>query len=175
MISLIQSTLLFLAFTGLGMPTKESPDRDIELVNQVLSTSVKIIQKKHNLRACGAGVSMPGGPIRELTLSFSSNKLFLKEELRKILISAAHEMVQLVNNNKEIQQYLFQALFTEKNVQIIIFNHDANGRGVFDPEIAVAEISKGTLAYATEDSQNTFGYKNEFTETYEEALRAINE
>ena len=168
---------LFFALTILIAVLTSCDDysKDVQLVNQVLSTSVKIIQKKYNIRACGSGVSMPGGPIQKLILSFSSNRPFLKEELRKILISAAHEMVQLVNNNKEIQQYLFQAPFTEKNVQIIIFNYDANGRGVFDPEIAVAEISRGTLAYATKDSQKTFGYKNEFTETYEEALNAINE
>ncbi len=63
--------------------------------------------------------------------------------------------------------------FTIENIQIIIYNHDKNGREVYDPEISTAEISQGILSYQTADSNDTFKYKNEFTETYEEALKAI--
>ena len=102
------STKLFFTLTILIAVLLASCDdsKGVQLVNQVLSRSSKIIQKKHNVMPVGSGVSMPGGPIQKLILSFSSKSLMSKAEIRKILIEATHEMVQLVNSNKEIQQYL---------------------------------------------------------------------
>jgi hypothetical protein len=65
--------------------------------------------------------------------------------------------------------------FTEKNIEIKIFNSDRFGREVKDPGISVACISDGFLVYKTIDALDSFKYKNELEETYDEAFRALHE
>ncbi len=151
----------------------KSPDcsRERELVYATLAKSVKIIQKKYGLRAAGLGSAMPGGPIRELVLAFQAKGPLSKDELRKILILAAREVVSLVTNNQEMQQYLYDPPFTIKNVQLIIYNHDKKNYPSHYPNVSVVQISKGILTYRSTDPNNTFVYKTCVDETYEEALQ----
>jgi len=93
--------------------------------------------------------------------------------LRRLLIESANELLKQVTENEEIQQFLRERPFTIKNVQIIIYNHDKKGREVYDPGIATAEISEGVLTYRTVDSADTFKFKQQFQESYEEALKAL--
>ena len=44
---------------------------------------------------------------------------------------------------------------------------------MYDPEISTADISEGILTYQTKDEKSIYGYKNTYTETYEEALQAL--
>ena len=116
---------------------------------------------------------MPGGPIQELTLCFTQNILTLKSKLRELLIKTAQELLNQVNENKEIQEFIKEPPFTIKNIQIIIYNHDKNGRSLRDPEISNAQILQGIVIYRTIDPEDSFKYKNEYEESYEEALKAL--
>jgi hypothetical protein len=78
-----------------------------------------------------------------------------------------------VKENEEIQNYLKEAPFSIKNIQIIIYNHDKQGREVYDPGIATAQISENVLTYRRADSSDTFQFKQQFEESYEEALKAL--
>ena len=167
--------LLFLTAMALvGFILKKNNEislcRAEELVNISLEETAKVINKKYHIRPCGAGVAMPEGPIRSLTLCFSTKKTAKMEELRILLIQSAKELVDYVINNEEIQPFLKVRPFTIENVQIIIYNHDASGRHVYDPDILTAEISDSYLTYRTVESKENFKLKNEFKETYEEAL-----
>lgn len=173
---LLVIALLF--FTGCTMPTKEQvyhPSRGEQLVNSTLAKTAKIIQDKYNLKPCGVGAAMPGGPIQELTLCFSTKYSFTREQLRVLLIKSAHELINQVTQNDEIQQLLKVRPFTIKNVEIIIYNQDKNGRTLYDPEILTAEISKAVLTYQTIEPNAYFKLKNEFEETYEDALKEVKE
>lgn len=144
-----------------------------QLVNRTLVKGAKIIYEKYDLKPCGEGAAMPGGPIQGLTLCFNTTSPLSKEQLRELLIKSAQEVVQLVQEDNEIQEFLKDPPFHIGNVQIVIFNRDKNRREVFDPGISTAQISQETLSYATIDKSDTFKYKNEFEETYEEALKAL--
>ncbi len=145
--------------------------REEELVDETLAKGAKIIQNKYGLEPIGSGASMPGGPIRKLNLSFQAKGPLSKDALRKLLILSARELVTLVTDNQEMQQYLYDPPFTIKNVQLIIYVYDKHGYDLFDPDIACAQLLKNVLSYATVDSSNIMGYKHEFVETYEEALQ----
>ena len=144
-----------------------------QLVNSTLGRTAKIIKNNHNLRPCGAGAAMPGGPIQQLTLCFQTKSPQTREQLRGLLIKTAYELTEQVVQNEEIQQFIKNAPFKIDDVQIIIYNNDKNGREVYDPGISTAEISHGKLTYQTVDASNTFKFKQEFSETYEEGLRAL--
>ncbi len=170
--SFIASVLTLLIFTGF---TKQEyhPSKGGQLVNSLLAKAAKIIKDKYKVNPCGVGVAMPGGPIQEVTLCFDTKFPYTKEQLRELLINTSVELLRQVNENKEIQEYLKERPFTIKNIEIIIYNHDENGFGLKDPQISVANISQGVLNYSTIDPEDSFKYKNEYEESYEEALKAL--
>ncbi|MDP1880486.1 MAG: hypothetical protein Q8K60_06070 [Parachlamydiaceae bacterium] len=149
------------------------PSKGEQLVNSILGKTAKIIKEKYNLKPFGAGTAMPGGPIQELTLCFDTKSSYTKDQLRELLINAAQELLEQVNQNKEIQEFINEPPFTIKNIQIIIYNHDRKGRSLKDPDISNAQILQGILNYSTIDPEDSFKYKNEYEENYEEALKVV--
>lgn len=172
----IIAILFLLIFTGFIMSSKQ-PNYQLskgeQLVNSVLSKTAKIIKSKYDLKPSGEGAAMPGGPIQELALCFDTKNPHTKEQLRELLIKTAQELLNHINENKEIQEFIKEPPFTIKNIQIIIYNHDTNGRSLRDPEISNAQILQGILSYSTIDPEDSFKYKNEYEESYEEALKAL--
>ena len=170
-------TIFLLIFTGFVMKNKQQyyASRGEQLVNSILANTAKMIKDKYLLRPCGEGVAMPGGPIQELTLCFDTKHPYNKEQLREVLIKSAQELLKQVNENNEIQEFLKEHPFNLRNIQIIIYNSDKDGREVYDPGISTAEISQGILTYQTVDATDTFKYKKETEESYEDALKALSD
>jgi hypothetical protein len=108
-------------------------------------------------------------------LEFDSRQRLSKQQIRKLLIEFSKELLHNINTNEEIQPYLTKIPFTLENIQIIIYNHDEQGDWIYDPEIGVGRVHRGLISYSTNDPDNEFGYKNNFEETYEEALKLIQE
>ena len=168
--------IILFIFTGFIMFNKHEeypPSKGEQLVNSTLAKTAKIIKEKYNLKPCGMGAAMPGGPIQEVTLCFDTKSPYTKEQLRELLVKSAQELLNQVNENNDIQEFLKERPFTIKNVEILIYNNDRNGLEIFDPEISISRFSQGKLIYRTTDENDIFKYKNQFEETYEEALKAI--
>lgn len=164
-----------LLFIGFGMPFFNngiSSSKEEDLVDQIQSKVIATIEKQYPLHSCGSGAAMPDGPIRELTLCFSSKNLN-RDELRFMLVRCAQELLREVQSTNGINDYLYKPPFKISDIQIIIYNHDKDGRELLDPLIGSAEISRGILTYDTVDPINTLRYKNTFSETYEEALKIL--
>ncbi len=169
-------SLMLLIFTAFIMSNKQCDypiPKDEQLVDYILAKTAKLIKEKYKLYPCGTGVAMPGGPIQKLALYFTTSYPHSKEQLRKLVIKSAHELLNAVTENNEIQEFLKERPFTIKNIEIIIYNHDKDGRGLRDPEISTTEISQGILTSRTIDPENSFRFKNKFEESYEDALKAI--
>lgn len=167
---------ILLICTGFVMRNQERedhPSKGEQLVGVVLEKTAQIIKRKLEIQPCGTGAAMPGGLIRELTLCFDTKYPYTKEQLRELLIKSAQELLKQVAENNEIQRFLKEQPFIIKNIEIIIYNHDKNGRGLSDPEISTARISQGTLIYRTIDPQDSFKFKNKYQESYEEALKIL--
>ena len=92
--------LILTVFTGFSVEKKEhiSP-KSGELVHIVLSDTIKIIKEKYKIFPCGSGVSMPGGPVRSMTLCFNTCNPYSKEQLRKMLVGAAEILLSNILNN----------------------------------------------------------------------------
>ena len=173
----IKSLLLIIIFLSfivyVNKHQESSYSKEGNLVDEILYNTEAVIGKKFNLKVVGTGAAMPEGIIKKLSLSFCSNKVLTKNELRILLHEVGNELLTQVNINKKIQKFLVRSPFSIENVQIIIFNYENNGSETYDPQISVADLSKGVFTYQTKDSNGTYGYKNTYTETYEEALKAI--
>lgn len=172
-LALILTLLIFAGSIMSGNSQEYTPSKGGPLVNSILAQTAKIIKDKYNIKPCGMGVAMPGGPIKEVTLCFDTKYPYTKEQLRELLIKSSAELLRQMNENKEIQEFLKERPFAINNVEIVIYNHDENGFGLKDPEISVANISQGKLNYSTINPEDSFKYKNEYEENYEEALKAL--
>lgn len=173
---IVAFTILSLIFSGFVMSQKHLDyhlSRGEQLVNSISANTAKIIEKKYSLKACGSGAAMPGGPIQEVTLCFDTKCLHTQEQLRELLVKSAQELLNQINENGEIQQFIKTPPFTINDVEIIIYNNDKNGRNVHDPEISTARISQGNLIYRTTEESTNFKFKNRIEESYEQALKFI--
>ena len=171
----ILPTLSFFAYLLMPIDAR-SPYYETEcLVGETLSKTRKIIKARYpDIQPCGTGISMPGGPVRELGLYFDINGSFSKEYIRKLIIEIAEELLCQINSNEKFRPHLIKYPFTIEDVEIIIYNHDKNGERVYDPEIGVADISSGILSYDTYDQESVYcKYKNKFEESYEEAIELL--
>jgi hypothetical protein len=174
--AIIGTLMFYFIFAGFTMSCNHQqyhPSKGEQLVNSILGKTAKIIRDKYNLKPSGSGAAMFGGPIQELALSFATKSPLTKEQLRELIIKTANELLNQVNDSKEIQEFIKNPPFTIKNVEIIIFNQDKECREVYDPQIATAQIIEGVLTFSTVDPQDHFNYKNNFTETYEDALKIV--
>ncbi len=143
-----------------------------KLVNKILYESAKSIEKKYNLYPCGDGAAMPDDIVKILILSFDTKVQYTKEKLRELLLLCSKDLLDNINKNEQLQEYLIQSPATIENVRIAIFNQDINGQVGFDPLIATAQISNGILIYRTKDPNDNFKIKNQFEESYAEAIKA---
>lgn len=82
------------------------------------------------------------------TPSIRSHKLS-KKEIRQLLINSAHDFLADINSDAELCSYLKNHSLTIKDIGIGLFLIDSTGRGLNDPDIGIAEISRGVLRYLT--------------------------
>lgn len=143
------------------------------IVTKIFNKTGRNIEKNYFIHPSGEGGAMLGGIVRKLMLAFDTNRHLSKENLRELLIECNREVLKEVNSNEDIQKYLVERPFTEKNIEIIIYNHDKTGQELSDPDISIAEIVDGVLTYSTLDVGRPLQFKNTFSETYEEALQAL--
>ncbi|MCW3109843.1 MAG: hypothetical protein JWQ09_4349 [Segetibacter sp.] len=116
---------------------------------------------------------MPGGIVKLLGLDFQMVGPLQKEEIRKLLIQLAQEFLIYVNSNEAIKPYLEHYPFEIKDIDIILFFIDSQGKELEDPKIGIAEISGGELSYETiTTTDNIPSIKQRLKESYEEALKA---
>lgn len=169
----IAGLIALIILGGFTMARNDSYDRNENFISDIQTNTAKMIQKKYNIQPCGAGVSMPGGPVKTITLCFDTRRPLSRNHLREVLVASGEMLLSNILINDEIQSFLKDKPFTMKNIGIIIYNNDSNGGDVFCPEISVARLSEGVLVYRTTDVNNPLSYNNNYKETYEEALKLL--
>ncbi|MBA3602347.1 MAG: hypothetical protein H0W50_01580 [Parachlamydiaceae bacterium] len=148
--------------------------KEERLVNQILYETSSSIEKTHQIKNFGTLISMPGGRIQKLGLSFNSYQKLSKEKMRTYLLEFGEKLLHNITLNEEIQPFLNERPFTIENVEIYIYNHDEKGHWPYDPEIGLAHLYRGKVIFKTyHHDDKKFGNKNESEETYEEALQLV--
>lgn len=153
---------------------KDGRPKENRMVDEINAEISDWTCKKYGLDSIGEGASMPGGIIKKFNLSFQSDRILSKDELRKYLLEITMEMIKKVNSNVEVRPFLIEYPFNEKHFQIAIYVTN-KGYDVYDPLIEVGEIAMGILTFDTVDGDKPNGsFKHEYVETYQEALRLLN-
>lgn len=149
--------------------------KEVKLVTQIQAKLAKRLASKHHLSLSGDVTAMPGGVIKEVGLLFHSHRILSIEEAREILVDCVQEFLSEINTNEEIRPFLENYPFTPKNIDIAIFIKDSNGIGVYDPNLNTVSASSGKLYYKTVSKDDTFNYKSEYKETFDEAFKLVNQ
>ena len=154
-----------------------SPDpylsREEKQVNSILGTTADIIEKKYPLTCVGAGSAMPGRVVKGFMLCFDTKNRLTKDELRHLVIQCTLELLYQININTEIRSALEIYPFTEKDVQIIIYNNDKYGNQAVGPDVSDAQLFLGYLKYSSVDPKDRYRYESITEETYTDALEKV--
>lgn len=146
-----------------------------QAVNKLLGQVAKDFKKRYKMQPIGTNIAMPRGSVKLLGLHFEIRHPLTKEEIRQILIKRGEEFLMIINSNEEIRPYIKRYPFEIEDINIAIFITDENRREIYDPGIGTAQISRGKLTYCTTPEENSLRYESIISESYEEALIAIQE
>lgn len=148
------------------------PARYVELAEKITNDVADVLSKRHKMTNIGKGGGL-ANCVNTLSLSFQIKVTLTKEQLREKLIDCEEEFLKAINANEEIRPYLKNYPFRTNEIDITIYVVDNCGREVYDPHIGVAFVKGDKIIYKTTDPENTFRYKSEFVENYNDALRII--
>lgn len=172
--------ILVLLFLFVNVGCDQIP-QDEKAVNNVISRNSKMLAEKYHMKPVGVGIAMPGGDIKYLNLEFQIYGPLSKDDIRKLLIHAAHDFLADINSDSELCSYLKNHSLTIQDIGIVLFLIDSSGRGLRDPYIGIAEISHGKLRYDVLIEKYDDVIKKtlpkiiyECNESYEEAMTYIN-
>lgn len=147
-----------------------------------MARNAKALAKKYCARPVGITVAMPGGNIQYLELEFQIDGPLSRSEIRKILIKLAHDFLADINSDVQLCSYLRNNSLTIKEIGIGLFLVDLSGRGLRDPAIGIADISKGELeydilveTYDVDFKKNIPSFKSKYRESYEEAVKILSD
>ncbi len=144
------------------------------LADEIRNEVAKKLSKEFQMTPIGEGGSFYDC-VREMFLAFDIQGPLTKDQLRSILVSCVEEFLSVVNSNEELRPYLKVYPFTSQEIGIRLFVRNKWGMDVYDPNIGVASARKGKLIYKTTDQNDTFKYKSTITESYDDALKIVNE
>ncbi len=165
--------ILFVGYSQLAIYYEYPLSPAEKEVDRILYKAGDLIEAQYDLKVCGTGAAMPDNEVQKLSLSFETKNVKTKDELRILLIDCANILLNQINSSEVIQQYLVKKPFTLENAQIIIFNCDVKRNQCYYPQVSTAQTTKKGLNYRSVDPENTYRYKTDYIETYEEAFKAI--
>jgi hypothetical protein len=145
-----------------------------KIVYKIIGEKSKLLAKRHKMCAIGDSVGMPSGVVHMLGGSFQKEKVRSLSEARRIIVDSGNEFLRAVNANEKLKPFLIKSPFTIENIRISIYL-EANGFDITGNRLAVIGLSKGRIYYNYEGKVESRGYSKEIEETYEEALKKIQE
>jgi hypothetical protein len=166
--------LLFIAMLTLSFNFFKSKPRDhADIAREIRGKVARKLSKKHQMDCIGVGGGMMDS-VYMIGLTFQIYHIMDQAEARERIVDCVEEILNAINGNQEIRPYLKNYPFTTKNLQVAISVKQSDGRDVFDPDFEMVFIFESDdIDYCTVDSANTRRYKNQYRESYKEALAMV--
>ncbi len=150
-----------------------SKEKD-QVVNKVLNSVAKTLSRRHGMSCVGSGGAMMY-QVEYLDLTFSMNRPLDKDEARNIIIDAVDEFLKAVNNDIKLRKFLEVYPYGPKNISVGIMLRNYDGTKLFHPQLGTVGFVNGNVLYLTDDKENSWKYKEEIEESYDEAKRILEE
>jgi len=147
-------------------------DKNMVIMNRVIDTSIKQLNKRYGLEACGRGSGELDNKSRMESVSFTINHKLTKDEARILIIEIVELFLHNINNTKNIDSVLYNNPFTYKNLQFVVFIHNQDDSSNFHPDLGLVYLSKrGVVGFATYTPGTRYKRETEIEEPYEEAYK----
>lgn len=169
--------LFLLCLFGCSSSSNYKLPPDELITNRIILETADELKEKYDLRLIGLGgkYNHEMKKTEIITLRFQVYKPLTKDEARILMFNATGLFLKNINEDPDIQQYLLDRPFTEKNLDFTIFITDTEGRDLYDPNIAVVALYNGKLKFLTNDPVAKNLYKSKMTESLEEAHKIVRE
>jgi hypothetical protein len=164
--------ILVILYNCIGADTR--PEK-VKNVYKTVYKAADVLKKRHGLKYIGISVSSRNERYKVIGVRFQMLRQLSKEEGRKILVDSAQELLHEINSNLELQPYLDPFPFEIKNVEVVFFVYAENGRDLSHPDITDFDLRRGVIEYTTLSRENRNRAYSTETESYEEALRIVQE
>ena len=164
--------ILLLSIILAGCTFHEEYSNKRKQAYKTIAEVVNELNHLYQLNPVGIGESANENYYTLIELDFYLYHKLSKDEGRKILIESTKILLDKINSNVELNQYLQPFPFTEKNVKLAIFVFE-DGKQPYYPEICVFSCKKGKITYSTETPETKFGYYTTEEESFEEALAIV--
>jgi hypothetical protein len=151
-----------------------SSSESSKAVHTVMSKVARLLEARYQFRTVGTVEFGYKGNYSLIGLYFAKVNPMSKEEGREIIVDCVNTLLNAINSDPQIQPFLKKIPFTASDIKIKIFIFTAEGKDVFYPEIQVFSATNGKIYYST-NAPNHNGYYTEESETFEEAVKIVEE
>lgn len=149
---------------------------DDRLAYEVVGKVSKQFKKEYDLDYTGAGLSGNEHQIEKIRIIYFLKKNLSKDECRKLIMKCGDALLYEINHFEEIKPFLSNNPFTIKNIDLAIhFCSEQRENTSVHPDICVVSLMEGFLCYSTNDPEDKYQYKSRVKESFEEALKTIEE
>ncbi len=114
------------------------------LVRQITKVYEQKESKKYELLLVGSGSAIPD-QIHKFILCFYLYKKIDHIEARKIVIDLVEDLIQMVNENQKIQEYLINKPFNVKNYELDILLVDSDNEIIKEPYLGQISVKDGNI------------------------------
>ena len=170
-IKLIMAILCLQSFSGISMHANEPVPYD-KIASKIIKSASDRLSKKHHMEIIGVKQSMMGC-VKLIGFRFQVYRKLSKDEARAIVIDCAQSFLAEINQNEAIRKDLQVYPFDSEHIEVVLFI-DRPDRGTFyHPDLAVVATRRGQVTYTTNDPDHKYKYKSEETESFEEAVKIL--
>lgn len=141
---------------------KEVPPSTI--LSSVLDLSIEEMKEKYSVFATGIGL---GGEYNSIGLLLEIHTDKDLNELRNIALECWEILKVKLNSCEDLKPYLSPYPFSPC---LRLFIRNTDGSKNYDPQVCIVRITENEVEFCTNDPEDRFGYKREFTESMKEAL-----
>ncbi len=165
--------LILYVFFGCHTSEHNKPSHKLKVKNSICYLTIKQLNEERGLLGVGTGSSMMFD-IKTMALSLSYYKPIENvDQARELLVYAAEKFLFNINDIREIQVYLHNRPFTEKNIELTIFLK-GNENNPDLPQFAWVSTFHGKVKYVLKKESEKYEIETLFSETYEEAKKLAN-
>lgn len=148
--------------------------KEVRIIHKIMQETISEVKTKYDLYVVGISQGYEQKKYNELGLTFTSYRKIGRDEGRKMLLYIVEIFLENINNNPEVQSYLFTWPFTEENIGVSIINPTIDKSTISDNEIFSINLRPKGIAFKYHIPGTEHGLRTEI-ETLEEARRLATE
>src|ERR1700722_1637445 len=169
--------IIMLCCSFLGLLFGDTRDPGTKMAHQIINQITKEFKVKYGLQSCGISEAGPNGKYINIGINFSYPYILTKDQGRILLLNCVNDALEAYNSHPEFVPYMDNYPFNGYNIIITIFIKPRKNPDVYYPDIGIFSFYNDKLRYNsdTPESCKASRYFSEEEETYEEAIKIVEE